>query len=486
MAKKRTKQPPTEAKTKEMKKFFVCKSCGRDQNLDQTVHIKEKYCVSCFNKEQIHQEMIKQLHDYTIYLKDTKKDSKSRRKKMEELIQFNEMLLPKTFMKMPDDEVESALNELQQIAFKIGIEAIKEKYKFDVMNTTEINSELITKLRPLFDYKSPPQKMLEELLPLLDPIADIKSVGVENYRTFFKDLRKAAVVPYFTLNKGIYTTKTDSPFKFKAKNLLPAVKTYRKRIRIASSQSAQFKRFLTIVGQKSEGFQTLEDRLEKAIGEFIRGETGQDLEEFQDRMLSEINASEDAPLIPNIAKYILENYERLMYTWFTRFLAFDKSRFMVSDVKTGSRTDFVMRLQYRYTKSELRQIAEELKNTTELLVRSKAKQRAKKIDDNKELTPEQRKERLAKSEEQLQKDLQPQNLAQKQSEQEKSAKMTARVLILNSEKAFNIILNKIIRYHYKRLQLTTPVQYITNVLASDSAEKRGELEAWYLIHSREW
>jgi len=40
------------------KNFFTCKSCGLEQNLDQSVHIKQKYCVSCYNKEQVFREMM--------------------------------------------------------------------------------------------------------------------------------------------------------------------------------------------------------------------------------------------------------------------------------------------------------------------------------------------------------------------------------------------------------------------------------------------
>ena len=49
-------------------KFFICKSCGLEQNLDQSVNIKQKYCVSCYNKEQIHREMITKMEKHIKYL----------------------------------------------------------------------------------------------------------------------------------------------------------------------------------------------------------------------------------------------------------------------------------------------------------------------------------------------------------------------------------------------------------------------------------
>jgi hypothetical protein len=63
---------------------------------------------------------------------------------------------------------------------------------------------------------------------------------------------------------------------------------------------------------------------------------------------------------------------------------------------------------------------------------------------------------------------------------------TARFLVLNAEKAFNIVLDYIIKYHYKRLEITTPVQFITNVSKSFAEEKLGTLIVSYWISSREW
>lgn len=80
----------------------------------------------------------------------------------------------------------------------------------------------------------------------------------------------------------------------------------------------------------------------------------------------------------------------------------------------------------------------------------------------------------------------PENLERIQIQNMNSAPMVARLLLLNAEKAFNLILNQIIRYHYRRLNISTPVQYITNVLESGAEEIRRDLKAFYFIHSREW
>ena len=73
-------------------KFFTCKSCGLEQNLDQSVHIKQKYCVSCYNKEQIHREMMMKMEKFIRFLKEKKQYTKIRRKRVQDLIRLNEMM----------------------------------------------------------------------------------------------------------------------------------------------------------------------------------------------------------------------------------------------------------------------------------------------------------------------------------------------------------------------------------------------------------
>ncbi|MHA1648440.1 MAG: hypothetical protein ACTSVL_12800, partial [Promethearchaeota archaeon] len=225
---------------------------------------------------------------------------------------------------------------------------------------------------------------------------------------------------------------------------------------------------------------------QKGIQKYVKEFANEDIDYLSNRMMREINQSEDAKLIPNIAKYILENNEYIFRTWFTEILPFDKSRFWVSDAKTGSRTDFVVRLQYTFRNYELKILMNALRDSTELLIRSKSENKLMKIKKDKNLSPEKKKEKIVKVLARLEKNLEPDKLAQKQKENAQGAQMVARFLLINSEKAFNLVLNKIIRYHYKRLRITTPVSYITNVLESGAWEKGKNLKAFYVIHSREW
>jgi hypothetical protein len=203
-------------------------------------------------------------------------------------------------------------------------------------------------------------------------------------------------------------------------------------------------------------------------------------------MLDELNSRETAELIPNISIYIMDHYEKIFYTWFTSFLPFDKHRFIAEYPKAMSRTDFALKLEYIFTSSEITMIRNALIGGTEQLIRSKAQDQIDKIKVDPNILAGDKSTKIAQINTRLTQDLLHENLKKKQDEQANSAKMVARYLIINSEKAFNVILDKIIRFHYKRLKITTPVQFITNVSRSSAEEIKKQLDVIYWISSREW
>ena len=233
-------------------------------------------------------------------------------------------------------------------------------------------------------------------------------------------------------------------------------------------------------------YQTIDDRLKFGIQQYAKEVSGDEIAVLTNRMIAEIDQAESSFLIPNIAKHIMDNHERLFETWYTSILPFDKSRFMSVQAKTGSRTDFVVRLQYHFRKYELKMIYDALWASAENLIHAKTEQKIAKIKKDSSMPADQKKKKIEKTLERLEKNLTADKLQQTREQNAKGSPMVARFLLLNAEKAFNMVLDKIIRYHYKRLNLTTPVSYITNVLESGAEEKKGELKAFYLIQSREW
>ena len=466
-------------------KFFICKSCGLEQNLDQSVHIKQAYCVGCYNKEQVHREMTTKMEKYIRFLKEKKQYTNIRRKRVQDLIRLNEMMAPLTFFLLEEGEIDGIINDIRVKALKKGIEEVKQKFNLDIKNIHAIKPELIDNLIPIWNYKqNPPKDKLFNFKNLLDPVIDISSLNESKLKHFYQEFKKYSTVSYFTFSNGSYLIKYQPLFKYKKKYLLQTVKTYKSQIEKAASQPIQFKNFVNFVGEDCQ-FQTLNDKLTKSIQKYILGLAKRNIDLISKRMINDINQSEQSDLIPNIAKYIMDNSEYIFTNWFTRILPFDKSRFMVSNSKTGSRTDFVVRLQYHFRTYELKMIENSLEETTELLLKAKAQQKIEKLR-NDQLSKEKKELKIQKIKTQLEENLKPENLKKTQIENANVHPIIARFLILNSEKAFNLILNKIIRYHYKRLNIQTSVSYITNVLESGAVEKNRELKAFYLIHSREW
>jgi len=371
-------------------------------------------------------------------------------------------------------------------AIKKGIEAIELKFKLDINNIHAINSGLIENLIPLWNYKrNLPKDKLNLFKKALNPIIDISNLSKDKLILLYLEFKKTSTVSYFTSSNKAYLIKYQPLFKYKKKYLLQTVKTYKPQIEKAASQPIQFKYFVNFVGKDCQ-FQTLNDKLKKSIQNYILGLAKQDVDLISKRMINDINQAEQSDLIPNIAKYIMDNSEFIFTNWYTRILPFDKSRFMVSQAKTGSRTDFVVRLQYHFRSYELKMIENSLKESTETLLKAKAQQKINKFRKNEQLSKEKRELKILKTRNQLEEGLKPENLKKTQIENANGAPMVARFLLLNSEKAFNLVLNKIIQYHYRRLKIKTPVQYITNVLESGAVEKNRELKAYYMIQSREW
>jgi hypothetical protein len=461
--------------------FFTCRSCHKEQNLDQSVNIVEDYCVSCYNKEQIWQEVMEKFKAFKHYLKDHDKYTKIRRKKIKLLKILSEMLLPQSIFILEVGEVEDMLHDIQRSAFKRAILSLQDKYSFQI-NEKAITFELVQKLRPIFEYSRYSTERKEVLSSHLTPFIDNP---IHDLSSFFHDMTEKANSPAFTRSNGNYELIPVNPFQFNDSYLLKTVESYAKQIEKASSQPERFKHFVQFVGKDCQ-FQTIDDMLKQSIQRYAQSFFKSRIITFSERIMREINQTEQSHLIPNIAKYIMDNAAFVFETWYTKILPFDKSRIMISQAKTGSRTDFVVRLQYTFRSYEIRAIEQSLKDTIELLLRGKTDRKIKKISSKEDLSAEEKEKKIDREEERLRKNLLHENLEMQKQKAGASAPMVARFLLLNGEKAFNFILDEVIRYHYKRLKITTEVSYITNVLESGATEKRKNLKAHYLIQSREW
>lgn len=464
-----------------IKSFFTCKSCFLEQNLDQSVHVDIPYCVRCYNKEQIWNEIMEYFDSFEYFLKDRDNYTPIRKKKIKMLKELSEMLLPQTIFDQSVGETHDSLKEIQRTAFRKAILSLQEKYRFDI-NENAISHELVSKMQPIFHYKRYTQKFIDNILTHLDPFID---KPVTKIAQFFRDLKRRVKTPAFTKRKGKFQIIDKNPFMFNDSYLMDTVKAYVKKINKARSQPERFRRFVQYIGKDCQ-FQTMNDLLLMSIQKYVQDVFPVHVSKFNDRIMREINQEEESHLIPNIAKYVMDNHEYVFETWFTRILPFDKSRFMVSGAKTGSRTDFIVRLQYTFRSYEMKAIEESLRETASLMLKEKAERKIEKIKADAKLTDEKKESKIQKEINRLKERLKPESIKEYEDKAASSFQMVARFLLINGEKAFNLILDNVIKYHYKRLNITTPVSYITNVLESGATERRNDLKAFYLIQSREW
>ncbi len=208
---------------------------------------------------------------------------------------------------------------------------------------------------------------------------------------------------------------------------------YQERILKANRHKIRFEHFINFVGKESR-FKTFKNKLQEAINKYIQTFQKEDLEEFKTDIFDEINAMEDAPLIPNIALFITKNYERIFYRFFTQILPFERANLTFSAPKAMSRTDYAIKITYEYDYVELRI----LKDAMEM------------VDFRDPLLS------------------------------------LSKWLILYCEKNFNQILDPIIQYHYERLKIDSEVRFITNVSSSSDHETKKYIRVSYTISSREW
>ncbi len=473
------------------KNFFTCRCCGKSQNVDQSVHINENYCVTCYNKEQIYRRFLQKLKMYKLLLKEQGKNTKNRRKRIRIFKKINEILLPQTTLSLELEQIDELLVERKRDVFKEAIQKLSKDYKIEDYRLEKITGEWIRRLKDIWFYKSLRlTDQVDKFIELINPVMEISEFSKDKLNQLFSDLKKTVKLPYFTYikSRNAFEVKQTKPFfDYKDSYIKGIIKTYRRRLLKKTTQIKRFEYFVRYIAEECQ-FQTTHDALKLAIEKYVRETHQQEVDKIHKRMHEDINMMEDTELIPNIAKYIMDNHEYIFSRWYCNVLPFDKERFTASDARTGSRTDFVVKLRYKFENKELNYLAEMLEETTELLIKEKFKSKIERYKNKDGWSEERIKKRIVQIKEDYNNKLKPENLEKSRKKNADTAPMVARLLLLNSEKAFNIILNKIIKYHYKRLNIRSKVRYITNVLKSGAELKKSnhELDAFYLIQSREW
>jgi hypothetical protein len=467
------------------KKSFVCQICERDQNIDQTIHIKRKICVTCFNKAQVYEKVEKKIAFFEQFLKKSGKFTTGKKKIISQLRIANSFLPSADILDVREEDLTPAITDLQRKAITLGLKEILSQYQLPEFKDDNITVDVLKSLRTAWKYKTKtPAAQMQNVINALGSIFPGTSINSDQIPKILGDLRKTAKIEAFQVVNGKSAIKKIPFEKLDPTALTQAILKNRKLVLKTATPFAYFKEMVTFLAESCQ-FQTMDEILGQKFSEFVKQKKAPELERLKTWLLNNINLQENAPLLPNVANFVLENSYQIFYTWFTDILGFDKTRFAVFHPKAMSRTDFAVQLQYRYTKAELKLISDLVRDNITNMIQNKAALKIAKIQKDPSLDPEKKKQKIQSENDYLAKDLQPDRIQNILKRELDNVPQIARFLVLYAERAINMILTQIMEWHYKRLNWNVSVVYVSNISKSSAEKVKGEWVVNYWISSRE-
>jgi hypothetical protein len=91
---------------------FKCKSCGKNRNLFESVHIDSKLCVDCFNKRIVFEDINKKIEYLVTILKERNMYTPLRRRRIHHFRTLAEMLVPISIFDISEEQLRLKLDEL--------------------------------------------------------------------------------------------------------------------------------------------------------------------------------------------------------------------------------------------------------------------------------------------------------------------------------------------------------------------------------------
>jgi len=92
---------------------FKCKSCGETKNIIESVHVNEKFCVDCFNKKIVFEEVYKKIKFFKTMLKESNQYTSLRRIRLHHFQTLAEMLVPASIFDITEEQLHMKLDELK-------------------------------------------------------------------------------------------------------------------------------------------------------------------------------------------------------------------------------------------------------------------------------------------------------------------------------------------------------------------------------------
>ncbi|MCP4763343.1 MAG: hypothetical protein GY870_16335 [archaeon] len=211
------------------------------------------------------------------------------------------------------------------------------------------------------------------------------------------------------------------------------LKAYQSRINDSNRKKIKFWRFIKIIGEES-GFVVLKDRLKKSLFDFIDNEEVEEYEHLRKFIFEGISKIYEPGLMPNVALFFYNNYEHIFSTLMTQILPFDKERIAFDFPKVNSRTDFGLKLHYRYNSLEVNYIQDIIDINGVKWDRTHV----------------------------------------------------SRFLFINSIKTITRILDDVFQYYYRKHKIRSPVQSIVNISGSAQKSTKRSDEVTFWVAMREW
>jgi hypothetical protein len=262
---------------------------------------------------------------------------------------------------------------------------------------------------------------------------DILELNMGDIDYFIEGFEGKSTIERLIFNEGNYILNSYQVNNLNFTKMRNNIQIHQSKINKANLVKYKFRRFLNIITQKSH-FVVLKDALKNSLFDYIQAEALKDFNKLSSSIFKGVSEIYEKGLLPNIALYFYYNYDRIFSTLMTVIFPFDKERISFDFPTVNSRTDFGLKVFYRFNASEIISV-----------------QKAIKLYNVSWDEPH-----------------------------------VARFLFINCIKTITKILDELFTLYYRKLNISSPVQSIVNVQGSSQKSTKLYDEVTYYIALREW
>jgi hypothetical protein len=265
---------------------------------------------------------------------------------------------------------------------------------------------------------------------------DILELNSGDIDYFIEEFHKNDKINLLRYWKKKYIVREYDRKDFNLEKMAKTLVTYKTKINDANKNKSKFYRFIHIIGKESQ-FKVLKDMLRTSLYNFIDNDNPEIYKKLRNFIIDGVAEIWEPGLMPNVSLFLHNNYEYIFSTIMTELFPFNKERISFDFPTVNSRTDFGLKLFYRYNHVEL--------NTIDKAI-------AQHCDPKKKMTN----------------------------------KNVAKFLFINSIKTITRILDDIFVLYYKKLKIDSTVKSIVNIGKSSQTSTKRYNEVVFWINMREW